>query len=116
VTLRSRDLDKRITFQTKVPVAGVMNAGKEAWENAGTVWAQVTDQLYRRGDKEAAGVEVTARSARIRIRKPGFAITADMRILFGARVMHIIGAPAELAARDGYELMGEDYSTTGQPA
>ena len=113
--LKSRDLDKRITFLRKVPGSGLMSAGKETWDALPPVWAQVQDMLPSRGDKVAAGVEVTARPARIRIRFRTD-ITADMRIQFGDRLMKIVSAPAELGYREGLEIVAEDYTTTGNPA
>ena len=111
--LAAGDFDRRITFQRKVVDPSFTSAGQEEWEPfAVNVPAQVRDVLPSRGEATSDGLTVANRPARIRIRYRTD-ITADMRILYGSRIMEIKAGPAELGRRDGLELMAEDYSTSG---
>jgi head-tail adaptor len=114
--LAAGDLDRVIRIERKAAgAAGFMSAGQSQWEEVATVPAQVQDVLPSRAERAAEGVTIASRPARIRIRfRPD--ITADMRIIYGARVMQIVAGPAELGRRAALELMAQDYSTAGQPA
>ena len=105
-------LKRRITFQRKNPSTDFDGAGSESWTDVATVAAEVEDVLPSRGEKSNGVVNVERRPARIRVRFRKD-ITADMRIIFGTRVMQITAGPAELGWRNGLELMAEDYSTQG---
>jgi SPP1 family predicted phage head-tail adaptor len=110
--LDTGSLDRRITFQRKVADESFAGAGTATWQPVATIWAEVRDVLPSRGERIADGLSIENRPARIRTRFRTD-ITADMRIIYGARVMQIIAGPVELGRRDGLEMMAEDYSTAG---
>ncbi|HEX8585057.1 MAG TPA: head-tail adaptor protein [Allosphingosinicella sp.] len=114
--LRSRDLDRRIRIERPVADDSLDGAGSGSWELVhDKVAAQVKDVLASRAEREAGGINVAARAARVRIRyRDG--ITPDMRFVMGARIMQIVAGPAELGRREGLEFSVEDYSTAGNPA
>jgi len=104
-------LRHRITFERKVPGSTFTSAGKEAWEVvASNIPAEVLDIRPARGEKLSDGLVTSTRQSRVTLRWRGD-ITPDMRIVYGARVMEIIGGPAELGSRDGLEVLAADYST-----
>jgi SPP1 family predicted phage head-tail adaptor len=113
--MKARDLDRRITFQREVPSTDFDGAGSSSWETVATVSANVQDVLPSRGERMAEVVNIASRPARVRIRYRSD-ITADMRILYDARVMQIVSGPAELGRREGIELLATDYSTSGNAA
>ena len=110
--LDARKLDRRITFERPVPNGTFAGAGAGNWSLVDTVDAQVQDVLPSRAETPADGLSIAKRSARIRMRYRDD-ITADMRIVYGARIMQITAGPVELGREDGLELMTEDYSTAG---
>jgi len=84
------------------------------WTTVATVWANVQEVLPSRAEK-AQGIRIEARPARIRIRYRTD-ITSAMRVVLvdrGSRVLKIVSGPAELGRKEGLEIMGEAYSTTG---
>lgn len=113
--INPRDLDRRITFQRHEKAQGYGKTGQGDWLDVATVWAQVQDALPSRGERLADGLTIASRPSRVRIRYRAD-ITSDMRILFGDRVMKIMGPPAELGHREGLEMMAQDYSTMGASA
>jgi SPP1 family predicted phage head-tail adaptor len=116
-TLRRGDLDRRITFQRK-PAPGEdvpndpMDAGETPWAVVAKVWAQVQEMLPSRGERLSEGMNLALRPARIRIDYRAD-ITADMRIIYGTRILQIIAPPIELGRRAALEMMVQDYSTAG---
>lgn len=116
-TLRLGDLDCQITFQQRARPAkhDPESAGEAPWADLATCWAQVQEMLPSHGERLADGLVIALRPARIRLRyRPD--ITADMRIIYGARTLQIMAPPIELGRREGLEMMAQDFSTTGNPA
>lgn len=113
--LQAGDLDRRITFERLVQDNSFTGAGKAIWVPVATVWAQVREVLPSKGEQLDDGLMITNRPARIRLRYRTD-ISADMRILYGDRVMQIKAGPVELGRRVGLELMAEEYSTEGSGA
>lgn len=113
-SLASR-MDRRITFQRPVHDDAPDSAGSQAWEDVVTVAAEVRDALPSRSERSSDGFPTATRGSRIRMRFRDD-ITSDMRIIYGARVMQIVGPPAELGRREGLELVAEDYSSAGNRA
>ena len=110
--MRSGDLNRRISFERPLADDSFDGAGSGAWEPVVTVWANVQDALPSRGERLADGINISSRPARIRIRFRTD-ITADMRIIYGDRVMQIVGPPAELGRREGLEMMAVEESSPG---
>jgi SPP1 family predicted phage head-tail adaptor len=119
-------LDREVRFERKARPVGRGNAGKETWQEVGTVYAEVQDMLPSRGERLSEGMTMAVRPARIRVRYRDD-ITSDMRVLVGRtikdgngdlawethRVLQITGGPAELGRRHWLEMVGENYSTAG---
>ncbi|MBY0303618.1 MAG: phage head closure protein [Sphingomonas sp.] len=82
------------------------------WVEVATVWAEVQDVLPSRSERLADSIIIANRPARIRIRYLA-GITADMRVIIGDRVLHIVSGPAEIGRREGIELIVEQYSSEG---
>jgi head-tail adaptor len=117
-TLAAGDLDRIVTFQRPVDAGGFKNAGKENWQtidNGEDVCAQVQEMLPSRGERMVGELKVALRPTRIRIRYRDD-ISADMRILYGNRVMEMMAPPIELGRREGLELLAQDFSTSGNAA
>ena len=111
--LNAGDLDRRIRFERKPASSDdPMDAGEQEWEPLATVWAQVQDMLPSRGERLSDGMILALRPSRVRIRYRAD-ISADMRVIYGSRVMQIITPPIELGRREGLEFMAQDYSTAG---
>jgi len=122
--IRDDDLDCRIRIERKGAGAGFTRAGKEAWQEVGTVWAQVRDTLPSRSETTEDGLPMATGTARVRMRYR-IGITSDMRLLVGRivdgkwvtdRTMQIVGGPAEIGRREGLEMVAQDYSTAGGAA
>lgn len=111
--IRAGRLRHRISFERKVADNSFASAGQEVWEpvpGAANIPAEVQDTRPSKGEKLEDGQITATRSTRIVLRYRA-GITADMRIIHGARIMEIIGGPATLGNFDGIELMAADYST-----
>jgi SPP1 family predicted phage head-tail adaptor len=108
-------LDREITFVRALPSSDFDGAGSETTENVATVRANIEDVLPSRGEQMAQVVNIASRPARIRIRYRDD-ITANMRVIYGARTMEIVAGPAEIGRREGLELMVVEYSTRGNAA
>lgn len=113
-------LDRRIRFERKIAVAGLMSAGLSGWQEVATVWASLQDQLPSQSEATTDGVQVATRPTRIRLRYRA-GVTSDMRIVIDPglateRIAQIIAGPAELGRRRGLELMAAAFSTAGNPA
>jgi head-tail adaptor len=105
-------LDREITFVRAIPSSDFGSAGSETMEAVATVRANIEDVLPSRAERMLDVVNIASRPARIRLRYRDD-ITADMRIIYGARMMQIVSGPAEIGRREGLELMAQDYSTQG---
>lgn len=106
------ELDRVVRIERKVQAAGFGRAGTETWAEVVTVAAQVRDDLPSRSERTQDGLPQAVRTARVRMRWRDD-ITSDMRIVYGARVMHIVSGPVEIGRRDGLEMVAQDYSTAG---
>jgi head-tail adaptor len=92
-----------------------MTAGQAPWVLVAEVWADVQDKLLSHGENLADGMNISNRPARVRMRWRAD-VSADMRLVMGARVMQIVSEPAEIGNRAGIEFMVESASTEGQAA
>lgn len=114
--IRSGRLRDRITFQRPVADDSADGAGSGSWEAVATnVPAEVQDLRPSRDERMNDGLTTASRRSRIVLRHRAD-ITPDMRVLFGSRVMQIIGGPAVLGNRVGLEIMAEEYRPAGNPA
>ncbi|WP_328805453.1 head-tail adaptor protein [Rhizorhabdus histidinilytica] len=114
--IRSGRLRDRITFQRPVADDSADGAGSGSWETVATnVPAEVQDLRPSRDERMNDGLTTASRRSRIVLRHRAD-ITPDMRVLFGSRVMQIIGGPAVLGNRVGLEIMAEEYRPAGNPA
>lgn len=113
--IRAGRLDRTITFQRQVAADGFDGAGSGLWVNVATVQAEIEDILPSRSERMADVVSIASRPARIRIRFRTD-LSADMRILYGARKMEIMAGPAEIGRRAGLEVIAQDYTTHGNTA
>jgi SPP1 family predicted phage head-tail adaptor len=108
-------LDKRGTFKEK-SVAQDSATGYDvvSWVEVDTVWMNVQDVMPSRDESVTQGLQVSAKRARVRIRWRND-LDSSMRIELTyptARVLQIIGGPAEIGGRKGYlEFMCEQVST-----
>lgn len=116
--LRSGDLDRRITILQRAEVVRDEDGSRQvAWLTLATVRAQVQDILP--GGVAAKGLETVEdgismlqRPCRIRIRYRDD-ITSEMRVQFGARILRITSAPAEIGRRVGLEFTAVELSSEG---
>ncbi len=106
-------LRARIRIERK-SVTSDANYGTEqiTWIEVATVWAEVQDVLPSRAERLADSIIIGNRPARIRMRYLA-GITADMRVIIGDRVLHIVSGPAEIGRREAIELIVEQYSSEG---
>lgn len=123
----SGDLKDFIRIERPVPDESFDGAGSGSWELVASVFAEVQDALPSRGERLADGINIATRPARVRMRWRND-VTPAMRFVRGAdatgeevdysnaRVMQIVGGPAEIGRREGLEFMVEDYSTAGSGA
>jgi SPP1 family predicted phage head-tail adaptor len=108
-------LDRTITFQRPIADTSFDGPGSGTWEDVATVRANVKDMTVARAERMAEVVSIASRPATVLIRyRDG--ITADMRILYGDRVMQIVAPPAELGRREALQIMTQDYSSSGNAA
>lgn len=85
------------------------------WATLATVAAEVQDVLPSRGERQAAGLKMENRPARIRMRYRTD-VTSDMRLVLVSRanrVLQIVSGPAQIGNREGIELMAEEWTTQG---
>lgn len=114
--MQAGHLDRTIRFERQAEAADdSFSAGQDAWVTVVTVRAQVQDVMPSRAERAGEAVKIANRPARVRIRWRSD-ITADMRIVYGSRIMQLLGPPAELGRRQWLEMMAEDYSTAGNAA
>jgi head-tail adaptor len=108
-------LDRRVRIERPLSDEEFDGAGSGSWHLFCECWANIQDMLPSRMEREEGGVNMAARPARVRIRyREG--VTADMRFVWGARVMQIVSGPAEIGRRDAMEFMVEDYRPAGNAA
>lgn len=119
-------LKRRIRVERSLADDEFDGAGSDAWVLVCEVAASVIDMMPSRGERLAAGINVAARPARVRIRYRGD-VSSAMRVLVGRnlhddegntywqtdRTAAIITVPAELGLREGLEFMIEDYTSPG---
>jgi SPP1 family predicted phage head-tail adaptor len=106
-------LDTRIRIERKSASSDLLYGTETvAWVEFATVWAQVQDVLPSRAERLADSIVIANRPARIRMRYLA-GITANMRVIIGGRVLHIVSGPAEIGRREGIELIVEQYSSQG---
>lgn len=115
MTLDAGTLDRRIKIERPIADKAFDGAGSGNWEEVAVVWASVKDAFPSRGEKLAAGINMAARPARVRMRFRDD-VTPDMRFVMGSRIMQIVSGPAELGRREALEFMVEEYSPAGNPA
>jgi head-tail adaptor len=120
-------LDRFLRIERPVADTAIDGAGSGNWEKVADVWANVQDVLPSRGERQAEGINMAARPARVRMHYRSD-VTAAMRFVLGAtvdgetvdcssaRIMQIVSGPAELGRRQGVEFMVEDYSPAGNTA
>lgn len=113
-TLASR-LNRRLRLERPIEDTSLTGAGSGTWDLIEEVWAEVQDMLPSRAERLAAGMSSTTRPARVRMRYRSD-ITPDLRLVDGARIMQIVGQPAELGRREAIEFMVEDYAPAGNTA
>ena len=106
-------LDTRIRIERKA-VTPDANYGTEqiTWAEFAAVWAEVKDVLPSRAERLADSIIIANRPARIRMRYLA-GLAADMRVIVGSRVLHIVSGPAEIGRREGIELIAQQYSSEG---
>lgn len=117
-------LRDRIRIERPVGDESFAGAGSGTWNKVAEAWAEVQDVLPSRGEKQANGINLATRPARVRMSYRED-VTADMRFLLikrraeewvTVRTMQIIAGPAVIGRRSGVEFMVEDYSTAGDGA
>jgi len=108
-------LDRTITIQRPVADTSFDGSGSGTWEDVATVRANVKDMTIARAERMAEVVNIASRPATILIRHRD-GITADMRIIYGDRVMQIISGPAEIGRREALQMTAQDYSSSGNAA
>lgn len=117
-------LRDRIRLERPVADEAFDGAGLSSWQPVADAWAEVQDVLPSRGEREAGGINLATRPARVRMayRRD---VTPDMRVSqlrrengewVVDRVMQIISGPAAILRRSAIEFMVEDYSTAGAGA
>jgi SPP1 family predicted phage head-tail adaptor len=108
------NMDRRIRIERKVAAPdATYGPGPYTWELVATVWAEVQDGLPSRSESVRSGLAQGRQQTRVRIRHRND-IDSSMRIVAGARVLQIIGGPAEIGGRRAFiELVCEAYTTPG---
>ncbi len=117
IVVRPGDLEHEVRLERRdAGAGGYDDAGTEEWALVDEIWVNIRDELPSRGDEKIAnGFTTATRRARVRMYWRDD-VTADMRLVLGDRVMHIISGPAELGRRGGLEVMVEDYKPAGNAA
>ncbi len=109
-----RPLDKRISFEVRSIVRSEAygTVEDEDWTEAFSVFASVWEVLP--GRSETVDGDMGQRRAQwdIEIRW-GAAVTGDMRVNFGGRLLRIASGPTEKGRRDRLVLRCENYSAEG---
>ena len=108
----SLQLDKRVRFEAREPAAAF---AAETFAPFRTLWARLRDVSPGRDERLSGDGAIGARRTRAWIRRRGD-IDASMRVVHGARIMRIVGGPAEVFDGRYLELMLEDWTTQGAAA
>jgi head-tail adaptor len=119
-------LDKRVRFERRTRVPGVLSAGKGGWEKIATVWGTVQDRLPSSGERIDNRLDLGSRPARVRVRYRTDLEDAE-RIIVGAseqpdgsftggRIFNLKAGPAEIGRKVGLEFAADQESTSGNPA
>jgi len=110
--MSSGSMNDLIRVERPIADTSFDGAGSGTWERVDDVWAEVEDVLPSRGEREAAGFNMAARPARVRMHYRDD-ITSAMRFVLPGRIMQIISGPARIERGARIEFMAEDYSVAG---